>query len=66
MKSYCKKLLAAALSAAIVMSAASCNTKKNDGNGSHSGMKIAQDTPWYESKEYPVDLGLDKNREIAY
>ena len=66
MKSYCKKLLAVALSAAIVMSAASCNTKKNDGNGSHSGMKIAQDTPWYESKEYPVDLGLDKNREIAY
>ena len=66
MKSYCKKLLAAALSAAMVMSAASCNSKKDDGNGSHSGMKIAQDTPWYEAKEYPVDLGLDKNREIAY
>ena len=66
MKSCFKKLLAAALSAAMVMSAASCNKKKDDGNGSHSGMKIAQDSPWYESKEYRVDLGLDKDREVSF
>ena len=66
MKSYFKKLLTAVLSAAIVFSATSCGKTNDTGKGAKSGVKIPADMPWYEAKEYQVDLGLDKNREVEF
>ena len=67
MKSYYMKLLTAALSASMVLSAASCSkdADKMDPDKSHSGMKISNDSPWYEAKDYTVDFGLDKDRQIG-
>lgn len=66
MKSYYMKLLTAALSASMVLSVAACNKEadKNDPDRSHSGMKISNDSPWYEASEFKVELGLEKGREI--
>ena len=77
MNSYCKRLLAAALSASMAMSAASltsCKKEEDIANKSHSGMKISADSPWYEGKIHSVELGLDttpdkktgKPREFEY
>lgn len=70
MKSYYMKLLTAALSASMVLSVTAgitaCNKEadKNDPDRSHSGMKISDSSPWYEAKEFKVDLGLEEGREI--
>ena len=70
MKSYYMKLLTAALSASMVLSVTACITScnkeadKNDPDQSHSGMKISNDSPWYEASEFKVDLGLEEGRDI--
>ena len=70
MKSYYMKLLTAALSASMVLSVTAgitaCNKEadKNDPDRSHSGMKISDSSPWYEAKEFKVDLGLEEGRDI--
>ena len=71
MKSYYMKLLTAALSASMVLSVTACITScnreadKNDPNKSHSGMKISSSSPWYEARDYTVEMGKDKDRKIG-
>ena len=66
MNSNCKKLLSAVLMAAMVLPAMSCGKTKESSKDSDSGKSITADNPWYEAKEYTVDLGLDKSRDVSY
>lgn len=59
------KLLSAVLAAALMLSAASCGKSENKNSiKSRSGMKIAEDTPWYKATVFEIDLGIDETRKL--
>ena len=66
---HMKRLLIKAGSALLVLSmvlpAASCGKAKSNGKGS-SGKKISEDTPWFNTRFYEVDKGIDKDREVEF
>ncbi len=66
MKRIFTKAVTALLAFSMLMSVASCSSKKKSGSGSRSGKKISEDTAWYDSQVYDLDQGLDKEREVEY
>ena len=65
MRSTIVKLLTAALAAALLLSVASCKRSENKNSiKSRSGMRIAEDTPWYKATVFDIDLGIDKTRKL--
>ena len=58
MKVIHKRLLAAVLTAVMLMPAASCSKGRSKDSKSISGKKISEDSPWFESTVRKYDLGL--------
>ena len=61
------RLLSLLLVSSMILSIASCG-KKNSSNTSesHSGKKISEDSPWFNSMEIEIDLGVDQSRPVDY
>ena len=72
MKKIPIKLISVALAASMMLSIAACNKKGGSGFGSgskdtsHSGKKIAADSPWYNSTKVDVDIDIETDRELEY
>lgn len=66
MKNIPAKLISLALAASMMLSVASCANKGNGEDGSRSGKKIGNDTPWYETASVDVDVALDNSKEVEY
>ena len=69
MKTTVRKAVAASLALSVSLSFAACSKKTGEsGIGSeevsHSGTKIASDSPWYSSDIIEVNPVIDKNREL--
>ena len=62
------KAVSAATAFAVLMSVASCSKKTTDqttnGDISHSGTKIAEDSPWYSGDLLRMKPSLDEGRQI--
>ena len=69
MKKLSVKVISLLLAASMLGSLAACKKKEKDINNndtSHSGQKITEDTPWYNSRTFDVKIDLDKSRELDY
>ena len=69
MKNITVKISAVALAASLTLSIVACSKKgsgKDSRTETRSGEKISSDTPWFESKAYDVDLGLDTSKKAEY
>ena len=66
MKRIMTKAVTALLAVSMLLSVASCGSKKNSNSGSKSGKKISEDTPWFNAETYDVDPGVDTSRELEY
>ena len=67
MKKQFVKLAAAVLAASVLLSVAACNNKKSGGGSStHSGKKITADMPWFDTKTFNADVGIDRKEDIEY
>lgn len=66
MRSNIVKLLTAALAAALLLSVSSCKKSENKNSiKSRSGMKIAEDTPWYKATVFEIETGIDETKKLA-
>lgn len=73
MKNTPIKLVSVALAASMMLSIAACN-KKGGGSGfgsgskegSHSGKKIAADSPWYDSTRVDLNIDIENERDVEY
>ena len=66
MKSIHKKMLAAVLTASMLLPVVSCRKGRNKDSKSRSGQKISEDSPWFESTVRKYDLGLVFEDPIWY
>ena len=57
-----RKTAAAVLAASFMFSIASCS-KEEKTESSHSGKLIEEDMPWFETKTYLIDTGVDPDRK---
>lgn len=58
---YLRKTAAALLALSFVLPMASCDSKPKT-EGSHSGKLIEEDMPWFETKTYVIDTGVDPDK----
>lgn len=63
-----RKTIAAVLAVSFAISVASCGTngKNQKTESSHSGKLIEEDMPWFETKTYLIDNGVDPDRKTQY
>ena len=61
-KHLLRKTAAAVLAVSFMFSIASCG-KKQKTESSHSGKLIEEDMPWFETKTYLIDNGVDPDRK---
>ena len=73
MKKAPLRLISATLVMAVVLSAAACDKKPGAGpdggtdlrDQSHSGEKVAEDSPWFNAAKSEVRPELDKSRKVS-
>ena len=58
MKGFHKKVIAAVLTASMLLPVVSCKKGRSKDSKSRSGQKISEDSPWFESTVKKYDLGL--------
>ncbi len=68
MKKLSVKVISLLLAASMLGSLAACKKNKekdiNNNDTSHSGQKITEDTPWFDSKITDVEIDVDSSREV--
>ena len=68
MKKLSVKAVSLILAASMLGSLAACKKNKendiNNNDTSHSGQKITEDTPWFDSKITDVEIDVDSSREV--
>ena len=62
MSTNLRKTVAAVLALSFMISTASCG-KKQKTEVSHSGKLIEENTPWFETKTFKIDNGVDPDRK---
>ena len=67
-KHLLRKTIAAVLAVSFMISVAACGTngKNQKTESSHSGKLIEEDMPWFETKTYLIDNGVDPDRKTQY
>ena len=65
-KHLLRKMAAAVLAVSFMISIASCGTKPQKTETSHSGKLIEEDMPWFETKTLKIDNGVDPDRKTQY
>ena len=68
MKNLPVKIASVAVIASMALSFAACSKKggTDSRTESHSGDKIAADSPWFDSKTIDVDVNVDSSRKVDY
>ena len=61
-KNLIRKMAAAVLAVSFMISIGSCGTKPKT-ESSHSGKLIEEDMPWFETKTFKIDNGVDPDRK---
>ncbi len=64
-KHLLRKMVASLLAVSFMISIASCGTKPKT-ESSHSGKLIDEDMPWFETKTFKIDNGVDPDRKTQY
>ena len=64
-KRLLSKTAAAVLAASFTISIASC-TKESKTESNHSGKLIEEDMPWFETRVYTIDNGVDPDRKTQF
>ena len=66
MNKLTSKLVAGVLAASIMLVPLTSCKKKGGSTKSHSGDKITNDTPWYDTKVIDVSPEVDKSKKLQY
>lgn len=64
MKQYALKTLSSVLAISMLLSVAACS--KKNGKKSHSGEKITDDSPWFDSRKIEIEMPYDKKKIVDY
>ena len=64
-KHLLRRTAAAVLAVSFMIPIASCNKNKKT-ESSHSGKLIEEDMPWFETKTYQIDNGVDPDRKTQF